>query len=401
MKIAFVCNEYPPGPHGGIGTFVQQLGRALSEEGHQVFIFGVRESAEARLDGDIRVRMVAHRDMPGVSWLTKRLQFWWFMRRQVRRHRIDLVETTDFLGLLPFALGCPVVVRLHLTATSIAIQKNVRPAPSNRAFEDIQLRVHGNWLALSEYAMKLTLDTFPGVRPRRAAVIGPAITVPAVLPHLEDYPADFILHAGFVSTRKGAVALAKAATTFLHQIPDLHLIYAGPIVEEAGVPLDRTIGEILGPELSKRTHFLGYVDRSMILALMAKARVFVLASQLETFGLAAAEAMLQGCPVITSREGPFPEFVQHAETGLLIDAEDTEALGAAVLRLIKDRAFATDLAKRGQAHVTSSYSLERQLRENVRFYERCIAPGEARGFATQVAHRLARALSRCAEPRPR
>jgi len=391
MRIAFVCNEYPPGPHGGIGTFVQQLGRALSEEGHQVFIFGIGDAAEARLDGDIQVTMVAHRYVRGVSWLTKRLQFWWFTRQQIRRHRIDLVETTDFLGLLPFAVGCPVVVRLHLTATSIANQQNVRPAPSNRVFEDVQLRVHGNWLALSQHAMDLTLDSFPGVRPRRSAIIGPAITAPAELPHLEDYPADFILHAGFVSTRKGAVALAKAARTFLDQVPDLHLIYAGPVLEEAGVPLDRTIGEILGPELSKRTHFLGYVDRSTVLALMAKARAFVLASKLETFGLAVAEAMLQGCPVITSREGPFSEFVQHGETGLLVDAEDTEALTAAVLRLVEDRAFATRLAKQGQAYVMSSYSPERQLRENIRFYERCIAPRETRGFATQIAGRLARA----------
>src|SRR5215218_8202652 len=130
MRIAFICNEYPPNPHGGIGTFVQQLGRALSEEGHQVFVFGIGEAPEARLDGNIQVTMVAHRYRRWASWLTKRLQFWWFVRQQVRRHRIDLVETTDFLGLLPFALGCPVVVRLHLTATSIAIHRKVRPAPS-------------------------------------------------------------------------------------------------------------------------------------------------------------------------------------------------------------------------------------------------------------------------------
>ena len=180
MRIAFVCNEYPPMPHGGIGTFVQQLGRSLVDAGHQVFVFGIGPVAEVRFDGPIRVAIIAHREIPRVSWIAKRLQFWLFVRHQVRCHQIDLVETTDFLGLLPLDVGCAMVVRLHLTATSMAIQKKVRPGPSNRLFEGLQLRVHGNWLALSRYALNLTLETFPGVKPKRSEVIGPAVTSPAL-----------------------------------------------------------------------------------------------------------------------------------------------------------------------------------------------------------------------------
>lgn len=375
MRLAFVCNEYPPGPHGGIGTFVQQLGRALVEAGHEVFVFGIGPVAESRLDGQIRVTTIAHRDVRRVSWLTKRLQFWWFVRTQVRRHRIDLVETTDFLGLLPVGVGCPVVVRLHNTATGIALQTKVVPGPSNRLFEGLQLLVHGNWLALSHYAMDLTLETFPGVKPRRSAVIGPAVNGPRELPEVTGFPQDFVLHAGYVSTRKGAVALAKAAKIFLDQLPGCHLIYAGAILEEAGVPVDRTIRDILGPELSQRTTFLDYVDRSLVFALMAKARAFVFPSQVETFGLVVAEAMLQGCPVITSNAGPFPEFVRPDETGLLVDVADIDALAAAVLRLMRDRPFAARLARQGQAYVMKSYSPERHLQENLRFYEQCRLAG--------------------------
>ena len=42
MKIVFVCNEYPPRPHGGIGTFVHTIARALLQKGHQVTVVGSR-----------------------------------------------------------------------------------------------------------------------------------------------------------------------------------------------------------------------------------------------------------------------------------------------------------------------------------------------------------------------
>ena len=36
QSIAFVCDEYPSLPHGGIGTFVQMLGRALVGRGYRL-----------------------------------------------------------------------------------------------------------------------------------------------------------------------------------------------------------------------------------------------------------------------------------------------------------------------------------------------------------------------------
>jgi hypothetical protein len=40
MRVCFLCNEYPPGPHGGIGTFTQMLARALVQAGHQAWVIG-------------------------------------------------------------------------------------------------------------------------------------------------------------------------------------------------------------------------------------------------------------------------------------------------------------------------------------------------------------------------
>jgi hypothetical protein len=41
LELCFICSEYPPGPHGGIGTMTQVLARALVARGHGVRVIGV------------------------------------------------------------------------------------------------------------------------------------------------------------------------------------------------------------------------------------------------------------------------------------------------------------------------------------------------------------------------
>src|SRR5215831_16450293 len=41
VRLCFICTEYPPGLHGGIGSSYQTLARALVERGHKVFVVGI------------------------------------------------------------------------------------------------------------------------------------------------------------------------------------------------------------------------------------------------------------------------------------------------------------------------------------------------------------------------
>ena len=41
MKILFLCEEYPPGKNGGIGTMVKTLSRELVNQGHHVYVVGL------------------------------------------------------------------------------------------------------------------------------------------------------------------------------------------------------------------------------------------------------------------------------------------------------------------------------------------------------------------------
>jgi glycogen synthase len=41
MTILFICNEYPPGKSGGIGSMTRVLARAMVKAGHQVLVAGL------------------------------------------------------------------------------------------------------------------------------------------------------------------------------------------------------------------------------------------------------------------------------------------------------------------------------------------------------------------------
>ena len=50
LHIGFICNEYPGiGPNGGIGSFTQELGKALVPKGHAVTVFGVYKHIKKKI----------------------------------------------------------------------------------------------------------------------------------------------------------------------------------------------------------------------------------------------------------------------------------------------------------------------------------------------------------------
>ena len=87
-------------------------------------------------------------------------------------------------------------------------------------------------------------------------------------------------------------------------------------------------------KLQKDVHFLGKQDQ--VYRLLSEADLFLLPSQLESFGLAALEAMACEVPVIATNVGGIPEVIEHGLDGFLVQPGDVAAAAK----------FATDLLSR-------------------------------------------------------
>lgn len=94
------------------------------------------------------------------------------------------------------------------------------------------------------------------------------------------------------------------------------------------------------PRLQKKIRALGLIDRAFLCGFIANpyplirsADVFVSSSRWETFGVAIAEALTLGVPVIATQTDGARDLVEPSRTGLLVPVGDVEALGRAMLEL--------------------------------------------------------------------
>jgi glycosyltransferase involved in cell wall biosynthesis len=100
--------------------------------------------------------------------------------------------------------------------------------------------------------------------------------------------------------------------------------------------------------LDDRVAVLGAVPPEGIIELYLASDVFVLASRFEGYGMALAEAIAHGLPVVSTMAGAIPDTVP-AGTGLLVQPDNVAALAQALRHLISDRAERQRLAMNARA----------------------------------------------------
>jgi alpha-1,3-rhamnosyl/mannosyltransferase len=159
---------------------------------------------------------------------------------------------------------------------------------------------------------------------------------------------DFILYVGGISPSKNLGALIEAFSGLQNRNEATRLVLVGDFrgdrFQSCYEEIHRQV-ETLG--LGSRVDFLGYVPDEELVELYRKARLFVMPSFDEGFGLPALEAMACGAPVVVSAGNALQELVGDA--GLAVNAQDREALRTAMDRILGDERLAADLSWGGVA----------------------------------------------------
>jgi glycosyltransferase involved in cell wall biosynthesis len=154
-----------------------------------------------------------------------------------------------------------------------------------------------------------------------------------------------LLSVGAVVPRKGFDVLIAALATLI-DLP-WRLAIAGDRTRDRNATA-RLDTDIACYALGDRIAALGAVSPERLAALYAEADLFVLASRFEGYGMAYAEAIAHGLPVIGSTAGAIPDTVPP-DAGLLVAPGDVEALAEALRRVIGDAALRRRLAEAARA----------------------------------------------------
>lgn len=156
---------------------------------------------------------------------------------------------------------------------------------------------------------------------------------------------------------KGHDVLLDAFAAVRRNVPDARLVLVGEgELQDALEARAKSLG------VHGAVHFAGMVED--VWPHLAAADVFALASESEAYGIAIAEAMAAGLPVVASRVGGIPELVVPGASGELFDPGDRDALAAHLTRLLTEpdlRARMSDEARQAAEPLRLRNSLPRYV----------------------------------------
>ncbi len=132
---------------------------------------------------------------------------------------------------------------------------------------------------------------------------------------------------------------------------------------------DRSVAEWLAIQLKihDRVHFLGKLDS--IHELLPIADLMLMPSELESFGLAALEAMACEVPTIGTAVGGMPELIEHDVTGLLFPVGAVDEMSEAAIALLQNPEHMQAMAKAARRMAQQSYCASRIIPRYEQFYE--------------------------------
>jgi glycosyltransferase involved in cell wall biosynthesis len=161
---------------------------------------------------------------------------------------------------------------------------------------------------------------------------------------------------------KGHQTLIEAWPHVLRDVPDAYLLIVGE-----GSRRDFLEQWAAAHRVAHRVVFTG--RRDDIPAVTAGLDVAVLPSWREAQGLSILEAMAMSRPVVASDVGGIPEMIEDGVTGLLVEHDNPVALAAAIVKLLKDRAYAATIGKAGHDLVHDRFCIELMVKAIEQIYD--------------------------------
>ncbi|MEO8592825.1 MAG: glycosyltransferase family 4 protein [Candidatus Solibacter sp.] len=371
LTICYICCEYPPLPHGGIGSFVQTLGRGFVKQGDKVRVLGLYSNGgkfgEFEEDQGVEVWRFPCPDRR-LAWVPARYRLFRTIQNWAKRGEIDILEVPDWQGYAAGwpRLDVPLVVRLHGSITYFASEMSEPIGKRALWLESRAFHRADFCCSTSAYTARRTNELL-GARPDDIRVLYTLVNIPPKIETSERSPTR-VVFAGTLTRKKGILQLIKAWPLVLEQRPDAELHVYG---KDGGTD-ERQLRKMLSERDSNSVHFYGHIRTEELRNVYRTARLAVFPSYTEAFALAPIEAMAEACPVIYSKLHSGPELITHGHDGFLVDPDDLRALSDDILGLLNDDELACRLGRRGRERAEARFSPGPVVERNRRYYQECI-----------------------------
>lgn len=386
--------QYP----NGVVTYVHWMREELRRQGHRVSIFTgtlgqaeddvyeIRSSSLSALRERIRARFRSS-DEPTFDLSVPIADTVNEIHRRTPIDVIEMEESWGWAGGVARRTGIPVVVKLHGPAFMSLVEEELHTPLAARKILAEGRALH-RLPVITSPAKRTLEDTVAHYQmaPHYARHVVNPLLLPDGTPlwTLAGCDIKAILFVGRFDKRKGGDIVLRAFAQLLAADPALKLIFVGP---DAGIPEDggrRVFFEEMKAMLfpgaaAAQITYLGKRTPAEIYRLRPSALVTVIASRWENQSYTALEAMLQGCPVVSSESGGQGEIIDDGRSGLLAVAGDVESLADRLDTLLADPEAAARMGAQARRYVLEQHAPALVVRQSLEAYAEAIAIGRSGG----------------------
>lgn len=411
--------EFPPHNSGGLGVACYGLTRALVGEGHDVtFVlprkFEVAQTGarmvfadEANPLDEVQARAYASGYVTEESLAFLRgeypeLQYGPTLFDEVLRYaarsplialreRPDVIHVHDWLSFpagvaAKRILGVPLIAHVHATEFDRtgfgSVNQNVYDVERRGMYEADRI------IAVSEYTKSVIVDRY-GIDPAKVDVVHNGIdsddgvvrakedersSTERVVDELRTQGWGVVLFVGRLTLQKGPDYFLEMARKVLSHRPKTLFVVSG-----SGDMGKQMIDRAAYLGVGDKVLFTGFLRNQELAHLYAKADLLVMPSVSEPFGIVPLEALLNGTPVLVSKQSGVSEVVKNA---LKVDFWDVRAMADQVIAVLDHRSLRGTLAE-GGAREARGQVWRRAAQACGMIYEKAVAVW-ARARATRL-----------------
>jgi L-malate glycosyltransferase len=341
MKIGISCHH----TYGGSGAIAAELGKALAAKGHTVHFFS--QAAPFRLGAfspnifchEIEVMHYPLFECPfySLALASKIADIAYYERLDIVHahyaipHALSAMLARQMIEDKCAELKCfKLVTTLHGTDITVV--------GADRGMQDVvklAINKSDGVTAVSDYLKEETIRMFS---PKKEITVIPNFVdtslffrspKPEIREQLGLGQEKIVIHISNFRPVKCIGDIIRVFYALSHRIDvTLLLVGDGPERSDAEIQV-RQLGIV------DRVRFLGKLDE--IVPLLSIADIMLMPSNVESFGLAALEAMACGVPVVATMAGGFPEFIVPGTHGYLLPPGDIEGMTEKALLLLSDQ----------------------------------------------------------------
>jgi len=368
MKIGIVC--YPT--FGGSGVVATELGHELCRMGHEVHFICYNQPARLshRCSSEIQFHLVDVVSYPLFEFPPYTLALASKIYEVIESRDLDLVHahyaiphsTAAYLAQqMTGGARTKIITTLH--GTDIIL---IGIDPSYRRVTRFSIEQSNGVTAVSHYLADLTRQEFELGKPIEVIpnFVDPHIFQRQPNPHFRQQFATpeekIVCHISNFRSLKRVPLLIEMFRQMARDVPaKLILVGNGPDYQ-ACVDLVRREG------LNHQVFFLDFVTD--VASVLSIADLFMLPSEMESFGLAAIEALSCEVPVLASRVGGLPEAVVDGECGYLLKPDDVDGMIGAGIKLLSSDDLRLQMGREGRRWVLTNFHVSQIVKRYEEYY---------------------------------